>query len=49
MIKTIAKERAHNSAIFKTQSELVEPVLPQAEQLGMNFYCFYNTVIDVPA
>ena len=29
------------------QSEHIEPVLPQAEQLGIHFYCFHNTQIEM--
>ena len=32
---------------FFTQSELIEPVLPQAAQLGIHFYCFHNTQLEM--
>ena len=30
---------------YDTQYELVEPVLPQAAQLGIRVYCFHNTQV----
>ena len=30
-----------------TQSELIEPVLPQAAQLGIHFYYFHNTQLEM--
>ena len=31
--------------LYDTQYELVEPVLPQAAQLGIRVYCFDNTQV----
>ena len=33
---------------FLTQSELIEPVLSQAAQLGIHLYCFITKVRDTP-
>ena len=30
-----------------TQSLLIEPVLPQAAKLGIHFYCFHNTQLEM--
>ena len=32
---------------FFTQSELIEPVLPQAAKLGIHFYFFYKTQLEM--
>ena len=38
------------STFFKTQSELIEPISPQAAQLGIHFlilYFFHNTQLEM--
>ena len=32
---------------FLTQSELIEPVLSLAAQLGIHFYCFQNSQAEM--
>ena len=32
---------------FFPQSELIEPVSPQAAQPGIHFYCFHNTQLEM--
>ena len=43
------KELSLIRLIFKKniyRSELIEPVSPQATQLGINFYCFHNPQLE---
>ena len=30
-----------------TRSQLIEPVLPRAAQLGIHFYCFHDTQLEM--
>ena len=32
---------------FLTQSEVIEPVSPQPAQLGIHFYCYHNTQLEM--
>ena len=35
-------------SFFKSQSEILEHVLPQASLLGIRFYCFHSTQLEGP-
>ena len=36
------------SSFIFTQSDLIEPISPQAALLGIHFNCFHNTASDAP-